>query len=433
MGKPDSEALTVPSSPGEPSGARAAVTASVALHARSARSSGLDRWLVGRILAAVGDPPVRMRLWDQWASVPEGKTPVAELEVLDRAALYRLALNPDLQFGEAYSARRVEVHGSLVEFLEAVYRARYPDRRGRGMLKRALLRRGFASRNTRGRARENIHHHYDIGNDFYRLWLDRQMLYTCAYYPRPELSLEAAQVAKMDHVARKLWLRPGEQVVEAGCGWGALALHMARRYGVRVRAYNISREQLAFARDRARQDGLEDRVELVEGDYRDIRGQYDAFVSVGMLEHVGVAHYDELGSVMAACLRPQGRALIHSIGRDQPGTMNRWIAKRIFPGAHPPSLSEMTEIFEPWGFSVLDVENLRLHYARTLEDWLERYEAAADQVRTMFDPSFERAWRLYLAGSVAAFRAGTLQLFQVVCARAGLNQIPWSREHLYRG
>jgi len=194
-------------------------------------------------------------------------------------------------------------------------------------------------------------------------------------------------------------------VVEAGCGWGALARHMAKHYGVTVKAYNISRQQLAYARDRARQEGLVGRVEYIEDDYRNIRGQYDAFVSVGMLEHVGVDNYPMLGAVAKKALRKHGRGLIHSIGRNRPGTMSAWIERRIFPGAHPPCLSEMMQIFEPNTFSVLDVENLRLHYARTLAHWLERFEANVDKVEAMTDPAFVRAWRLYLAGSMASFTA----------------------------
>jgi cyclopropane-fatty-acyl-phospholipid synthase len=288
-----------------------------------------------------------------------------------------------------------------------------------------------ARSNTLDRSRDNVHHHYDIGNAFYELWLGDTMAYTCAYYPTPAADLETAQIAKMDHVCRKLRLRAGESVVEAGCGWGSLALHMARHYGVKVRAFNISREQIAYARERAVRAGLDGRVEYVEDDYRNITGRYDAFVSVGMLEHVGVADYRELGRIARDAIGPLGRGLIHSIGRNRPKPLNPWIVKRIFPGAYPPSIREMMQIFEPWNLSVLDVENIRLHYARTLEHWLERYEAACDRVREMFDERFVRMWRLYLAGSTASFRVGELQLFQVVFAPSSNNEIPWSRAHVY--
>jgi cyclopropane-fatty-acyl-phospholipid synthase len=220
-------------------------------------------------------------------------------------------------------------------------------------------------------------------------------------------------------------------VVEAGCGWGTLALHMARHYGVRVRAFNISREQVAFARARAASLGLSSQVEYVEDDYRNISGHYDAFVSVGMLEHVGVANYASLGEVIARSIGTQGRGLIHSIGRNRPAPLQPWIEKRIFPGAYPPSLAEMMQIFEPWDFSVLDVENLRLHYAQTLRHWLALFETASGRVREMFDEKFVRMWRMYLAGSIAGFTTGALQLFQVVFAPRDNNDVPMTREHLY--
>jgi cyclopropane-fatty-acyl-phospholipid synthase len=176
---------------------------------------------------------------------------------------------------------------------------------------------------------------------------------------------------------------------------------------------------------------MEARVEYIEGDYREIEGQFDAFVSVGMLEHVGVAQYHNLGAVIHRCLRAHGRGLIHSIGRNRPSPMNTWIERRIFPGGYPPALSEMALIFEPFRFSVLDVENIRLHYAYTLRHWLKRFDLNVDKVRVMFDEPFIRAWRLYLAGSIASFLSGELQLFQVVFNHHDDNHLPLTREYIY--
>ncbi|MGH8246034.1 MAG: class I SAM-dependent methyltransferase, partial [Gammaproteobacteria bacterium] len=287
-------------------------------------------------------------------------------------------------------------------------------------------------RNTLADSKQNIHYHYDIGNAFYRLWLDEDMVYTCAYFADAGMTLEQAQKAKLDLVCRKLGLRPGLHVAEAGCGWGSLALHMAGQYGVTVKAYNISREQVAYARNRAAAAGLADRIEFIEDDYRNLRGDFDAFVSVGMLEHVGTENYSVLGSVIDRCLKDEGRGLIHSIGRNRAMPMNSWTGKRIFPGSYAPSLREMMDVLEPGGFSVLDVENLRLHYAHTLVKWLERFEEKHEQVRKLYDDAFVRCWRLYLASSAAAFLAGNLQLFQVVFARFSNNAIPLTRAHLYR-
>ncbi len=389
-----------------------------------------EKLLLARMMESLGNPPVDLVLWDGQQIASLEKPALARVLIRDRGALLKLIANAELGFGEMYSADRIEVEGNLVDCLEAIYRAL--PRTGQSQIGQKLLAPFNAPlRNTLPRARRNIHHHYDIGNDFYKLWLDRDMVYTCAYFPDPAMSLEDAQAAKLDYVCRKLRLAPGETVIETGCGWGALALHMARHYGVSVKAYNISKEQIAYARERARAEGLDARVQFIEDDYRNAGGEFDAFVSVGMLEHVGVDQYHVLGALIDRCLKHSGRGLIHSIGRDRPSPMTPWIERNIFPGACPPSLSQMMQIFEPFGFSVLDVENLRLHYAKTLEHWLGRYEANAERVAQMFDAGFVRAWRLYLAGSVAAFRSGDMQLFQVCFNRSGENRIPWTRQYLY--
>jgi cyclopropane-fatty-acyl-phospholipid synthase len=372
---------------------------------------------------------VRLDLWDGTTLYRSSAPPVATVTIRDRNMLIGLLRNRELMFGEGFSTGRLTVDGNLVALLEAIYRTFRP--RAAGLLSRLSTWR----RNTLDRSRHDIHHHYDLGNDFYRLWLDERLLYTCAYFPNPDMCLADAQVAKMDHVCRKLALSPGERVVEAGCGWGSLALFMAREYGVSVTAYNISHEQIAEARRRARDEGLSDRVEFVEDDYRAIQGRSDVFVSIGMLEHVGLAQFPVMAAVLDRTLDPQrGRGLLHFIGRDFVYPLNPWIRKRIFPGAYTPTLTQVTSrVLEPAGFSVLDVENLRAHYARTLEHWLARFDRQADRVASMFDDSFVRAWRLYLAGSQAAFSTGWLQLFQVTFTRGQAGDVPWTRGLAGRG
>jgi cyclopropane-fatty-acyl-phospholipid synthase len=391
--------------------------------------TALERWALAQLLRLSGNPPVQFVFWNGAKWPASDSETVARLHIRNRRTLWQLLRDPDLRFGDAYTRGDLEIEGDLIECLVGLYhgaRAAQQD----NALRSGRQRR--ARRNTPAGSRSNIHHHYDLGNDFFRLWLDQEMVYTCAYFPTDTLSLEQAQHAKMEHVCRKLRLQQGETIIEAGCGWGSLARHMARHYGVRVRAYNISHSQITYARERAAAEGLDGQVEFVEDDYRNISGRCDAFVSVGMLEHVGPDNYPALGGVIERCLAPHGRGLLHSIGRDQPWPMNGWIERRIFPGAYPPTLREMMAVLEPAGFSVLDVENLRLHYAKTLEHWLARFEAHADQIQDRYDASFVRAWRLYLAGSLAAFLTGWLQLFQVVFTRSGENAIPWSRAHLYR-
>ena len=398
--------------------------------ASPARASSIDAWLLSRLSTVLGEPAIELAIRDRARLAPPGD-PVARVTFANRATLLAILPDPPLRFGDAYSDGSVSIDGDLVQLLEAVYHAGAAADKPASLLRRATGALQRPHRNTLAGSRDNIHHHYDIGNDFYALWLGSSMAYTCAYYPTPAATLDEAQTAKMDHVCRKLRLKPGESVVEAGCGWGTFALHMARHYGVRVRAFNISHEQVAYARERAAREGLAGRVEYVEDDYRNIGGHYDAFVSVGMLEHVGVANYTTLGEVVRRALRGRGRGLIHSIGRNHPAPLQPWIEKRIFPGAYPPALSEMARIFEPTNLSVLDVENLRLHYAQTLRHWLGLFEGASERVREMFDEKFVRMWRLYLAGSIAGFTTGTLQLFQVLFAPGESNEVPWTRADIY--
>ena len=381
--------------------------------ASSRHVTAVDRWLAGAVQRTIADGPVRLELWDGRRAAGAPDRAVGDLLVGDRRALLGLAVNANLYFGEAYMAGRIRVRGSLNEVIDALSRSRAanPSRWERA---KAFL----ARVNDIGAARRNVEHHYDLGNDFYSLWLDDEMVYTCAYYADGAMTLDEAQRAKLDLVCRKLQLRPGETVFEAGCGWGALALHMAQKYGVRVRAFNLSPEQLHWARARAAREGLNGRVEFIEDDYRNVTGHCDAFVSVGMLEHVGRRSYAALAEVLRRTIRrPGGRGLLHFIGRDVPRPLNAWIRRRIFPGAYVPALDEVVrDVLAPAEMSVVDVENLRLHYARTLADWSDRFAVARERVRARSGEEFCRTWELYLAGSEAAFRTGWMQLFQVVFA-----------------
>ncbi|HYB98768.1 MAG TPA: cyclopropane-fatty-acyl-phospholipid synthase family protein [Candidatus Limnocylindrales bacterium] len=393
------------------------------------RANTIDRTMLRTLARALGDAPIRLELWDGSRALAAGAAATYRVLIRTRAALAGLLTDPQLQFGEHYTAGDIEVEGgSLADAMTAVY-AGVGEPRGLRVLLDSVCSR--LSRISPVRARGNVHHHYDIGNDFYRLWLDERMVYTCAYFPTPDATLEQAQLAKLDHVCRKLRLRPGEEVIEAGCGWGALALHMAQKYGVRVRAFNVSRTQIAYAREQAHRFGLSGRVQFIEDDYRSATGTCDAFVSVGMLEHVGLRQYRELGSVIRRLLSANGRGFIHSIGRYRPMPTNAWIRRRIFPDGYTPAPSEMSAIFEPNGLAILDMENLRRHYALTLEHWTARYEQAVPVVRRMFDEKFVRTWRLYLAGSTAAFRTGSMHLYQILFDRSGSDSTPWTRDDIY--
>ena len=386
----------------------------------------LDVWLLTQLVRRVGSPRLRYALGRAAAGPSDA---VATIRFADRLALLGLLVDHEVRFGDAYAEGRIEVEGDLVAALEAAY----DGGADRGPSVLAWL--STLVRHTPGRSRSNVHRHYDLGNDFYAQWLDRALVYTCAYFESPDAGLDEAQVAKLELVCRKLALRPGERVAEAGCGWGALALHMAGRYGARVTACNLSREQVAWARVRAAEQGLSDRVEFLEADYRRLAGRFDVFVSVGMLEHVGLRAFPELAAVIDRCLDPRrGRGLLHFIGRDSPRPLNAWIRRRIFPGAYPPTLDQVSrKVLRAARLVVTDVENLRRHYALTLDHWRRRYERAVAEDRIGFDGRFRRAWRLYLAGSQAAFSTGWMQLFQVTFERRGDSSLPWTRAALYGG
>lgn len=393
----------------------------------------IDRRLIRWIMRRVGNPRIAVRLWNGDEFRITGERPVACMEIRQRRVVLDLLRSPSLGFGESYSRGLIEIHGDFRAFVNEITAAM--SRRNLDHYLAPKMR-SFLSAvraNSTDRSRRNVHHHYDLGNEFYKLWLDERMVYTCAYYETDTATLAEAQVAKLEHVCRKLNLQPGQTVIDAGCGWGSLALHMAEHHGVNVIAYNNSREQVAFARERAAKLNLADRVTLVLDDYRNIRECCDAFVSVGMLEHVGLANFSKLGEILKRCLKPEGIGLIHSIGRSHPQKADPWIVKYIFPGGHMPSLSEITTVFEPHRFSIIDVENLRLHYARTCADWLGNFESVAAEVSGMYGEEFVRMWRLYLAGSSAGFQSGTLQLYQILFVPYANNKVPWTRRYQYPG
>lgn len=397
----------------------------------SSRVGTFDRTLARWIIRSLNHPPVSIVLWN--GETFHGSDPTTDLRVTfrNRRSLWETARKSTLGFGDGYTRGDILVSGDLVRLISAIFQSRPVNagRRSRWKDWNSLHDRRL---HTLEKSKECAVHHYDIGNDFYNLWLGSDLVYTCAYYSNDALTLDEAQVAKMDHVCRKVRLQPGQTVFEAGCGWGSLAIHMARNYGVKVRAFNISDEQISLARRRAGELHLEQRVEFIEDDFRNIRGECDAFVSIGMLEHIGTGNYAALGEVINRTLKPDGLALIHSIGQRISGQkLDPWIESRIFPGAYTPSLREIMDIVEPHGFNILDVENLRLHYARTLRDWWRQFEENAERIRSMFNDPFVRLWRLYLAGSVAAFECDELQLYQVLCTPPRNNSIPWTRSHLY--
>jgi cyclopropane-fatty-acyl-phospholipid synthase len=343
----------------------------------------------------------------------------------------RIAAKPGLGVGEAYvEGGLVLEQGDVADFIDLIgANAKFKKRKKRGPLRRWLRDRRREA-NHRRAARKNVHHHYDLSNELYRRFLDEDMQYSCAYFARPDMTLEEAQLAKKRHIAAKLALQPGHQVLDIGCGWGGMALTLAEETGAEVDGITLSTEQLGLAQQRAEAKGLSNRVRFSLTDYRDVAGPYDRIVSVGMFEHVGRPNYQAYFDGVARLLKDDGVALIHSIGRPEgPNVTNAWIAKYIFPGGYIPALSEVLPAIERAGLYVTDIEILRLHYAETLKNWRQRFAARRGEVAQMLDERFCRMWEFYLGVSEMAFRHRGHFVFQVQLAKR-VDALPITRDYI---
>ncbi|SNR93509.1 MULTISPECIES: cyclopropane-fatty-acyl-phospholipid synthase family protein [unclassified Azospirillum] len=359
------------------------------------------------------------------------------VRLTDPALHWKLAVNPGLYAGEAYMDGTLQmVRGSLYDFIDLVTRNAGFGHIGPfdGLRRLGIgLQRLWQQRNPLDRSRRNVAHHYDLSGALYDLFLDADRQYSCAYFAEPEMNLEEAQAAKKHHIAAKLLLRPGQKVLDIGCGWGGMALTLAELADVEVTGITLSREQLAVARQRAELAGLSDRVRFALCDYRECQGQFDRIVSVGMFEHVGVPHYPGFFRTIRSLLTPDGVALLHSIGRAEgPETSNPWLRKYIFPGGYSPALSEVIPQVERAGLWLTDMEILRLHYAQTLRHWRRRFMANRDKAAALYDERFCRMWEFYLVGCECAFRHQGHMVFQMQLARE-VDSVPLTRDYLYVG
>jgi cyclopropane-fatty-acyl-phospholipid synthase len=351
------------------------------------------------------------------------------------AVARELFFNGRLKLGEAFMDGRLTVEdGSIYDLLDFLglnmslapphLIMRVGDEIGR-------LLRVFQQYNPLHTARKNVAHHYDLSDTLYSLFLDNDRQYSCAYFVTPNDTLEEAQSNKKRHLAAKLLLEPGQQVLDIGCGWGGLAIYLAQQCDVQVTGITLSVEQLRVAQRRAAEARVSDRVRFELMDYREITGRYDRIVSVGMFEHVGVVHYPAFFQHLREILADDGVALLHSIGRsDGPGHTNAWMRKYIFPGGYSPAISEVVPVVERTGLWITDIEVLRLHYAETLRQWRARFLANRDRVRALYDERFCRMWEFYLAASEVAFRRDGHINFQMQLAKR-VDTVPLTRDYMF--
>lgn len=355
------------------------------------------------------------------------------VKLTDRRVLWDLVTDPELKFGEAYmDGRFVITEGELYDMID-IASANLGRSDGLAWIKfmeklRHRLR--FTRRNDRDSARRNVASHYDLDHRLYDLFLDADRQYSCAYFERNNQTLEEAQLAKKRHLTAKLLVEERHRVLDIGCGFGGMGLYIARQTGARVTGVTLSEEQHAIARSRAEEGGLSARADFRLQDYRDVSGPFERIVSVGMFEHVGLAHHDEFFSHIKRLLTDDGVMTLHAIGRSSgPGYTNPWIAKYIFPGGYIPAVSEVLGAIERQGLYVTDIEMLRLHYADTLRIWRERFNARRDEARKLYDERFCRMWDFYLAGSEASFRVNGNMVFQIQIVKRQ-DVVPRTRDYI---
>jgi len=387
---------------------------------------GLQSVLQG--LVREGDLTIRLPGGGQ-VRLGDGTGPALVARITSAAWAARIAAKPGLGVGEAYmDGGLVLEQGRIGEFIDLIGANAKNKKKKRGPFRR-WLRKTLREANDRVASRKNVAHHYDLSYELYRRFLDEDMQYSCAYFERPDMTLEEAQLAKKRHIAAKLALEPGQSVVEIGCGWGGLALQLVEDAGVEVDAITLSIEQLKVAQARAEAKGLAHKARFSLTDYRDLKGTYDRVLSVAMFEAVGRPNYQEYFDGVARLMKDDGVALIHSIGRPETGVTNAWIDKYIFPGGYSPALSEVMPAIERAGLIVTDVEILRIHYAETIRHWRDRFEAARADIAELYDERFCRMFEFYLGIAEQSFRARRQFIFQIQLAK-NVDVLPITRDYI---
>jgi cyclopropane-fatty-acyl-phospholipid synthase len=394
--------------------------------------------ILRQLFSYAGDFPFNVTYWDG-TSDRFGIGPARfTLTVHDQNILSGLYDDYEIALADAYVNGQWDVDGDLGEIVSLASATltrlqSLPIDNIVGLFRRLN---GESKHRTLGHQKNDVQRHYDIGNDFYKLWLDDSLTYSCAYFQKPTDTLEQAQVQKIDHALKKLRLKPDETLIDIGSGWGALTRRAASKYGVRAVGITLSKEQYSFSCDTLHAQDLEEKCDVQLIDYQSLarKGvQFDKIASVGMIEHVGKPHLEEFSKSTAKLLKPGGLALLHFITSPKEGPLCTWMDKYIFPGAYLPTISEMISHLSAQNFRILDVENLRTHYQMTLDHWSERFEQKVPEITNMFDEHFVRMWRLYLRGCSVSFREGFVEIHQVLVSNGNTNQIPITRDDIYAG
>lgn len=380
-------------------------------------------------LAELDDANFTVVFWD--GSIRQfGTGSDFKLHFKSKEALKKMLVDMPLGFGEGYMNGDIEVEGDLRQVVRVGLSSEKLQTRTRQSLFN-IFKLNFLQRNSRSADQQNISYHYDLGNDFYRLWLDLKMIYSCAYFKNDHDSLEQAQTQKIDLCCRKLLLKPNEHLLDIGCGWGSLLINAAKNFGVQGFGITLSKEQLEYGRQQIKQEGLQDCVRLEYLDYRELAQMdqtFDKVVSVGMFEHVGKANMKHFLINAQKVLRPGGLLLLHTIGKTVEEPTNSWIKKYIFPGCHLPDLGSILQNATDMGLNFIDCENMRVHYSKTLDKWRERFERNEKRIHSMFDDRFIRMWRFYLTGCSASFLHGSMHVFQLLFSAGVRNDLPLTRE-----
>lgn len=390
----------------------------------------LEKTFLIQVLSRIKAGGLEITFWDNETRRFGPEKPWVKLRINDPTLIREMRRNTEMAIGEGYMHGRVDIEGDLAELgrlgdVNQRYLEKYLPLLARKPGKRVGSKRKEAA---------NIEHHYDLGNDFYRLWLDKSMTYSCAYFKKKSDTLERAQQQKVDHILKKLYLKKGMTLLDIGSGWGELITRAAKKYGVKAHGITLSKEQLAKTKERIKTEKLGRLVSVELKHYDDLKASrpFDRVVSVGMYEHVGPENHDQYMAAVDRALKPGGLSMLHTITQNIRRPMSPWINKYIFPGGYIPALEEVIEKLPGHDFHAVDVESLRRHYALTLDEWARRYERHVDVVRDRYGEEFVRMWRLYLRGSYAGFQWGNLDLHQILFTKGLTDDLPLTREYMYR-